>query len=200
MRITHTRFTELDYSGEGPGILHFYHNPPLSPQRYLWSVILALESFRAGFQFWFRSMMLSAWENYLSGHSPFTGPQVSQDCAFSTCQDTGHFVLLSRLYTAQTLGQETECLLRFHPVLIPPPRGKGPTVFHTNTKRCILLSYLPKGSDICNSSAQRGHFFLICTKAPLRLAGSWKWYWYLSPLPDFPATDGFFISSVPAPV
>lgn len=67
--------------------LHFYREFPndflasvtlaLESFRVLASTAHVLESFRAGLQFYFRSMILliSAWQNYLLGYSPFTCSQ-----------------------------------------------------------------------------------------------------------------------------
>lgn len=88
------------------------------------------------------------------------------------------------------------------PCINSSTQRKGPHFFSSKcSKLCLLLNCaIPEGVTFVIIQPRWGTSFLICTKSPYRLAGSWKCYCYLPPLPEFPAADAVFLSSVSIPV
>lgn len=161
IRITHPRFTELDYSGEGPGDMHL----SWVPKWFLLSVTLALETFRAGFQFWFRSMMLYAWQNYLSGHLTHLLPDPSRLC-LSLMSRYRLLGITQLVYYTDT--SQDRMLLRFHPEWIPPSRGRGPIFCIQILQFCILsLRVLLEGETFVIHRPRGSTFFFNLCKSTL---------------------------------
>lgn len=131
-------------------------------------------------------MMLPAWQNYLSGYSPFTCFQVPKT-AFSSCQDRVHFIYLYRLCTAKRYQSKDWMFAEIPHCTNSSTQRKGSYFFFIRTPLALppIKRCLPKGSDFYNSSAQMRYFFLLCAKTPNRLAGSWKWYCTIHHSQDF---------------